>query len=848
MFFQTDLALEKYRSLADRSPQDSISRYAANRLREIKHQTIFLYNDIDEVDEALVGEDDHFYYLLRNDPKKLNIDSLKKCLSPAQFERSKIELNLQVGIYYMEVEYDLDSCWYYLRGVYDQVNNAPELTTLEFDVNESLVEVCSYKRLNLLALGLVNDLNMDIQNRSLSNQYLSSFMNRRAKVWIRLDSIKQARKDIKISSRFLKEELCSPLTFQTLTLALYIAKNTESDSLISLMMERQNYCNNKLVNVFRNIGQEYEYKNVWDKAKINLEKAKTFENEIAFRSDAQYESICYLLSSVYENTGNYSDALKVYFENKKKFPEQEFGVRVLFDQFDELNDFVALERFGSIYLTSWKDNKTKRHLDTGIKILKKAEELMNQSLTAVDESTVLKYFNYKTSVFESLGQAYFYKYKLTHDDQYKNLVIETFSKMNNLLLQKEWNEFNDERFGDKVLIQKKRELQKRINEIGQKGFVDNFELSKIQWDLLEVSDSMNITLENRDIFYLKSRMDVNELQNNLKPNQSLLNYILINNQLFVSHVKKESTAIYNSILDTSFFSKLKDLKEFQSRQIDTTATAYQSLAFELFEVLFPQDLFPKLESELIFVLDTKLTALSFESLVNYKNQSVSFSELEYLINQKDHYYLPSDQLLKQFNSRSVITKFSGMSFTDRETIDADPVYLNELPYAIKELKMFNQYISDFNLFTGKRSTVKNFLNILESSSGYLHLATHSVAKGEINDGTKLYFRNNDYSLDSLYNFQLLGVKSDMDLVYLASCDSADGEFKVTEGIFDFKRYLLMCGVKSVISSNWKVNDYASSELTKLFLINDLNLNQAKREFLKTHSDLCHPYYWSGVVN
>ncbi|MFK7904585.1 MAG: CHAT domain-containing protein [Chitinophagales bacterium] len=91
-----------------------------------------------------------------------------------------------------------------------------------------------------------------------------------------------------------------------------------------------------------------------------------------------------------------------------------------------------------------------------------------------------------------------------------------------------------------------------------------------------------------------------------------------------------------------------------------------------------------------------------------------------------------------------------------------------------------------------------------------------------------------------------------DLVVLSSCESGIGELHKGEGMMAVNRGFLASGAKNVVSTLFKVNDRASSELTQLLFTHILKgenystaLQKAKLELLKKQG--MSPKAWSGFV-
>jgi CHAT domain-containing protein len=96
------------------------------------------------------------------------------------------------------------------------------------------------------------------------------------------------------------------------------------------------------------------------------------------------------------------------------------------------------------------------------------------------------------------------------------------------------------------------------------------------------------------------------------------------------------------------------------------------------------------------------------------------------------------------------------------------------------------------------------------------------------------------------------LKLDSDLVALSACETARGELKPGEGLLGLTRGLLYSGARSVLVSQWKVPDEATSRLMQAFYQNLLSgmskpqALQAAKETLR-QSGFAHPYFWGAFV-
>ena len=130
----------------------------------------------------------------------------------------------------------------------------------------------------------------------------------------------------------------------------------------------------------------------------------------------------------------------------------------------------------------------------------------------------------------------------------------------------------------------------------------------------------------------------------------------------------------------------------------------------------------------------------------------------------------------------------------------------------------------------------------------LHFATHGIfdefsplasglllASDESNDGI--------LTVGELYDLEL-----NAELVTLSACETALGSVANGDDVVGFTRGFLYAGTNSIVSSLWKVDDAATSQLMQLFYKN--MKNTTKRSSLRSaqltiKKNYKHPYYWAA---
>jgi len=92
-----------------------------------------------------------------------------------------------------------------------------------------------------------------------------------------------------------------------------------------------------------------------------------------------------------------------------------------------------------------------------------------------------------------------------------------------------------------------------------------------------------------------------------------------------------------------------------------------------------------------------------------------------------------------------------------------------------------------------------------------------------------------------------------ELVILSACDSGSGEVKIGEGVMSLSRAFRIAGAETVLASQWKVSDKATSELMTEFVrrwTSGEERVQAWREAqlsLLRSKDFSNPFFWAAFT-
>ena len=152
---------------------------------------------------------------------------------------------------------------------------------------------------------------------------------------------------------------------------------------------------------------------------------------------------------------------------------------------------------------------------------------------------------------------------------------------------------------------------------------------------------------------------------------------------------------------------------------------------------------------------------------------------------------------------------------------------------------------------------KAYLSSTDEHSPLLHLATHAIADASAMEQSRILFspasgsRAADYLfLKEAYGLPLRGVE----LAVLSACDTERGRVVGGEGVQSFSRAFLASGVRSTVTTMWRVADRPTANFMQVFyhhlqrgLPRDEALRRTKLRFLEPGSDLADPHFWAAFV-
>ena len=267
---------------------------------------------------------------------------------------------------------------------------------------------------------------------------------------------------------------------------------------------------------------------------------------------------------------------------------------------------------------------------------------------------------------------------------------------------------------------------------------------------------------------------------------------------------------------------------------------FQKISHSVYKRLFPSD---EIRAS-IKGKDLKIISDDFLSVIPLEALSVSdeSDNIKYLIEETNCYYSYSIT----FDSNLQSTSNKNLSFLAMAPVQFDSHDLTPLTHSLLEVNEIEEIFNGTSFVRGSASKA----NFIENQKKHqiLHLATHANAADSIIPW--IAFSDEKLNLNELYQ-----LNNNADLVVLSACNTSTGVYASGEGVLSLSRGFFFGGAQSVVSSLWKVDDVATSELMKSFykqLDQGENksqaLHKAKLDFLTTHSGReASPYFWSTFI-
>ncbi len=382
-----------------------------------------------------------------------------------------------------------------------------------------------------------------------------------------------------------------------------------------------------------------------------------------------------------------------------------------------------------------------------------------------------------------------------------------------------------------------------------------------------------------------------ELQQTLKPDELLIEYILSGWEQMVFVIQKDQApqlvtlAQLKKTCDQAFsnIEQLHDLLQRSPMVRNTSRAKFIHLSHELYQhFLQPIEASLVGKKRLIIIGHDRINYVPFETLLRSAELG-AFKSLDFLIRDYEISYHYSTNLLVQSRKKSKLTeggvyvfapvyddhKDLALSTQAKSIVPKDGTLrafdekgqYTPLPASEFEandiLHLFDQQKAKGNQLALRRAATESNLKLnLEATYRYIHIAGHSFAnlKNPKFSGIACFKETSGPREDGiLYMGEIYALTPKADLVTLSSCESGLGKLEVSDGLIGLNRAFVYAGIPNVVFSLWKVYDRVSATFMVKFYQEVLSgkdyaasLRKAKLELLENDAT-ASPHYWSPYL-
>jgi len=311
---------------------------------------------------------------------------------------------------------------------------------------------------------------------------------------------------------------------------------------------------------------------------------------------------------------------------------------------------------------------------------------------------------------------------------------------------------------------------------------------------------------------------VDKLQQDLRPSELFIEYVLAEPQSFALAVTRSSVHCY--LLPPK--SQLEgEVTKYRAEL--TKGNSDLPLAQRLFDGLLGAIPEYKTNPDLIFVPDGKLHLLPFAALADSGqylagSRTVSVAPsgtvldlLRHRDNGSGHPNLPYIGVAAWISKPPPITLIASIrraiSGPDRRQLVALPESRNEVE------SIATDFPPPKTILLGAQATETDFKRLPLGQYEVIHLALHGYADPEFPDRSALVFAPETPPVDDglLQVREIRQLHLNADLVTLSACDTGVGPVG-EEGVADIENAFIEAGAQSVVSALWEVNDQATAGL------------------------------------
>ena len=257
------------------------------------------------------------------------------------------------------------------------------------------------------------------------------------------------------------------------------------------------------------------------------------------------------------------------------------------------------------------------------------------------------------------------------------------------------------------------------------------------------------------------------------------------------------------------------------------------------------------KKHLVVIPCTPLLTLPFQALAADLDAKTPFLIEQYAIS-----YAPSVSALLKMRNRGDVVRAKGVA--DRPIVAVGGVKfsadLAELKHSGPEaLAVGKEFGEQSRVLLGEKAT-RAAITESAQKARFLHLATHGLPNG-LRPLFSAVAVAPDRDDGRLYGHDVINMELSTELVVLSACQTARGREFQGEGTIGLAWAFFVAGSPALVTTQWSVDDEATSELMKAFYSRlragsdssrAESLRQAQIDLLKNKTTR-HPFYWAPFI-
>ncbi len=491
-----------------------------------------------------------------------------------------------------------------------------------------------------------------------------------------------------------------------------------------------------------------------------------------------------------------------------------------------------------------------------------------------------------THIYQEAAQVNFELWQEFKEEKYKTRSFELVEKGRSFDLLESFNTNEAVRFSgiEDSLLVKEGELRAEIIYIKNLVIKEKEEIQRKQLELdlraQEVKyQSLKKEMEKDNPLYFQMRYNtktssVDEIQKMLNEDNCIVEYLISDSTLLTYLITKQRFDIIPIPIDSTFQAMIQNLNISIRTSIDGTNQtskivqnhnkSYIKNANELYQKLIkPIANQLDLPQNIIIIPHKSIFHVPFDILLKDvpKNKN-DFNSYPFLIKDHEFTYAYSSTLLKHIIERKIPQNINNKVLAFAPSVSGERSVLGREPkigmlHGKQEIESINTIIGCKLLF-GEEATETKFKELAKEHR-IIHISSHAQAIDTLPRFSGILFTDNPTdSLDDgyltageIYNF-----KMNAEMIVLSACETGTGKIEEGEGLVGLAHACTYAGAKSIVASQWKVDELSSLNIMKTFY-KSLKQGEAKPQALRTaklqylesaDGAMAHPVFWAAFIN